>query len=1252
MSILRIISLSALLLFSATRLLQAQINNECAGAIGVALNIPISSSNTGATQSLPPNTCNGFVTPGQAKDVWFSFVYESGMDSVLADPGPNPDADIVAELFAGTCGNLTPVTCSNFAEQLSSNQSEGFFLPALGLNTGQTYYFRVYGSGGIETNLTIRIKTVLNPPAPPNNECQTAQLINAGQILPGNSVGATQSLAPVACNGFTSSEALDVWYRFTKNPAMNTLLLYPETSDMVLQVFTGTCTGLVSSSCSDVAGLLAVEQISLTAIPNGTTCFARVYGRNGTGGGFILKISSPPSNDNCEAASELIPNLVQNGKTVDASQSSPPSSCGGTSDDDVWYHFTKGANMDSLVLTPGNFFNPVMEIRSSPCSTSAGISCQHTGGKVVLPLGTLTSGTKYFVRIYSHSGEPGTFNLRLFQSAGPIPSNDQCVNAQAINPAIGVVFNANNVGATQSLPSPPCGGEGSSLNRDVWYSFVRTAARDTLELDGLGFLDVMADIRSACSPDSMVACLDLMGSDKKTLDLIELSEGKTYYLRVYGRNGGVGDFNLRFLENTVIPGPPPNNDCFSATLLTLGTSCSLITGTNISSDATAGLALPSCASGVAKDVWYRFQANATRAIVKLACAPGFDGVVEVLSGSCFAPVSRACINEFPASNDPDFPIVEELFLNNLTAGQSYFIRIFGNNGSTGNFSVCVFHPNCNSTAATLSLGNSSILSNQAFTATLGSAQGQVAYQISSGGGAFLPLAVSETNTLDTLVFASSVGGSFSLRAMSRQGECYPAFSAGVPLTVRCATPFIETNPFIHIQEVKISNLNNSSSVNLLGGSVQDFSALSAIVCKGASYVLSLKSSLPGGKLLAWADFNQDGDYGDAAEALLTGSISDTLLQNYPVIIPATAVSGSTRMRVMVVSEGSNVSGSNPCAPGPYESGEIEEYSLNISSGTIASAGSDQNTGCNGSASLSGNSPGAGNSGIWSLVSGFGEISNPASANTTVNNLGPGANVFRWSLTNSCGTSTDDLTITSNRSFARAGADFTACSSTTSLNATNPSPGTGTWSVISGSAVIANPAQFNSAVSNLSQGTNQLRWLVNSTGCPSASDTLNITREINPAWLGSDTLICAPFSLTLNAPAGLSNYQWNVGFTGTSITIGNFGVYWLQATTPSGCVFRDSISVQSCNSVTAAMKNAGFRIYPNPGKGKLVISSNEAMEGTLELDCVNAQGKIILSRNLEMNHSRAEFEPELPAGMYLMRLKKAGSTLAAFRIIRE
>ncbi len=77
----------------------------------------------------------------------------------------------------------------------------------------------------------------------------------------------------------------------------------------------------------------------------------------------------------------------------------------------------------------------------------------------------------------------------------------------------------------------------------------------------------------------------------------------------------------------------------------------------------------------------------------------------------------------------------------------------------------------------------------------------------------------------------------------------------------------------------------------------------------------------------------------------------------------------------------------------------------------ATAGSDQNV-CSTPATLAGNNPSSGTTGLWTLVSGAGTISDPTQYNSTISGLGAGTNVFQWTLTNSCGSASDQVSITS------------------------------------------------------------------------------------------------------------------------------------------------------------------------------------------------------------------------------------------------
>ncbi|MCK4993176.1 MAG: hypothetical protein KAS29_21910, partial [Bacteroidales bacterium] len=176
---------------------------------------------------------------------------------------------------------------------------------------------------------------------------------------------------------------------------------------------------------------------------------------------------------------------------------------------------------------------------------------------------------------------------------------------------------------------------------------------------------------------------------------------------------------------------------------------------------------------------------------------------------------------------------------------------------------------------------------------------------------------------------------------------------------------------------------------------------------------------------------------------------------------------------------------------------------------ISNAGTDQ-TICDDFTIMSASSPGVG-IGQWSIVGGSGSanFTNPNMASTGVTELDKGDNLLRWTVTNKSCVSYDEVIITNNRpSNAYAGADRSVCGEAIFLNANNPIVGDGEWSVLSGSATIGSPDQYNSEVTNLSVGHNTLRWTISHLGCTS-SDEINITNDL-PTNIdaGLDQYLCS------------------------------------------------------------------------------------------------------------------------------------------------
>ena len=190
-------------------------------------------------------------------------------------------------------------------------------------------------------------------------------------------------------------------------------------------------------------------------------------------------------------------------------------------------------------------------------------------------------------------------------------------------------------------------------------------------------------------------------------------------------------------------------------------------------------------------------------------------------------------------------------------------------------------------------------------------------------------------------------------------------------------------------------------------------------------------------------------------------------------------------------------------------------------------------------------------GQWTLVSGSGTITNPASATTTVTGIGIGTTVLRWTVSNGpClpPTTSDEVTIRvfdRNAAAANAGPTQELCAPvatvTLAANAAVP-PASGTWTVVSGTGTFANASSPTTTVSGMGIGNNVYRWTIVNGPCPGATTTSDVTvRIFDPAApaanAGPDQQLCATGSTTLAAtPVSFpASGQWTlVSGTGTIV----------------------------------------------------------------------------------------------------------------------
>lgn len=136
----------------------------------------------------------------------------------------------------------------------------------------------------------------------------------------------------------------------------------------------------------------------------------------------------------------------------------------------------------------------------------------------------------------------------------------------------------------------------------------------------------------------------------------------------------------------------------------------------------------------------------------------------------------------------------------------------------------------------------------------------------------------------------------------------------------------ESTNFEWIRRVRFRSIINNSGDD---GGYGDYTALSTDVAPGSTYNIRLRPGFSGSSYQeywrVWIDWNQDGDFNNTDELMVEENDDGTIVT--PLTVPATAVAGTTRMRVAMQYN----QYADPC--GNFGEGEVEDYSVNVLSTT-------------------------------------------------------------------------------------------------------------------------------------------------------------------------------------------------------------------------------------------------------------------------------------------------------------------------------
>src|SRR5690606_35936041 len=182
-----------------------------------------------------------------------------------------------------------------------------------------------------------------------------------------------------------------------------------------------------------------------------------------------------------------------------------------------------------------------------------------------------------------------------------------------------------------------------------------------------------------------------------------------------------------------------------------------------------------------------------------------------------------------------------------------------------------------------------------------------------------------------------------------------------------------------------------------------------------------------------------------------------------------------------------------------------------------------------------------------LISGTASITNPSSPSTTITGIAPGTSAtLRWTIDNGvCAETFDDIILTNHAlpSPAVAGPDLEQCNDGTfTMAATDPVIGTGTWSVVSGTATITSPNAFNTTITGVPAGTSAtLEWRVENGACTPNVDQVVLTNSALPDIADAGPPVVeqcnhSTFFLSANVPTtGTGSWQLISG-SATSVNI--------------------------------------------------------------------------------------------------------------------
>ncbi len=663
-------------------------NDECSNATTIIAGTEQSCGTYISSTTINASSSTNITYNGDADDdVWFKFVATATAHTIeLHDI--SPDVRMGYQLL--TLHPTTPA-CTNMGAFSGTGGGWNAGTKGLyyGLVPGQTYYIRVYTAGTHHANFKICIYGV--PPKPANDECSGAiDLTPSSQLhcttpVRGTTNGATRSDGPEPTCYQPDENDDDVWYSFTATNSAHMIRATNVTNRVAISLYSGSCAGFTEIMCRE-------ESLTATGLTPGTKYYVRVYTPvpwRYYRADFDICVSAAPTNEYCTNAITLsvsssnicsTPTRGVTSSSNNLSETAPSCYAAGTGDA-VWYKFTATATTHTVWLSRPDVTSAIVNgpvvvaAYSGVCGTLVQLpgacTTSNEGGMV---LNTLTVGATYYLRVFTADATQNRI-LDFDICVGLPPLNDECTGAVQLN-TNGAIVKGSTVGATQSISTSNTACIDNAHNDDVWYRFTASNNSHTIAITDANTPTMAAVYSGNCSSPTFITG----GCAQGGVSLNGLTAGQIYYVRVYSTSTDANlysDFSI-----SVLSGAPSNDECINA--VTIGGATSGTTA-----GATQSLAPETCGTTTAtsaKDVWFKFTANFNGSTVIKITNPSldFNPAVTVFSGNCGNLTRIGCANTTERNMD------ETLTVYDLTAGSTYYVRVYGYDGVPGTFSINVY----------------------------------------------------------------------------------------------------------------------------------------------------------------------------------------------------------------------------------------------------------------------------------------------------------------------------------------------------------------------------------------------------------------------------------------------------------------------------------------------------------------------------------------------------------------------------------